>query len=58
MEPTSLDGLAMLRRTDVDVVPSDQFLCHHDDFAAWAGGPAVAEDGGLLPVAAHAGSAT
>ena len=37
MEPASWDGLAMLQRNGVDVVRSNQFLCHHDEFAAWAG---------------------
>lgn len=36
-EPTSWDGLALLRREGVEVVRSDQFLCHRDDFAAWVG---------------------
>jgi deoxyribodipyrimidine photolyase-related protein len=36
-EPASWDGLAMLRAEGVEVVRSDQFLCHYDDFAAWAG---------------------
>jgi deoxyribodipyrimidine photolyase-related protein len=36
MEPMSFDGLAMLHRADVDVVRSNQFLCHPDDFAHWA----------------------
>ena len=35
MEPASFDGLALLRRSGVDVVRSDQFLCHYDEFAAW-----------------------
>jgi deoxyribodipyrimidine photolyase-related protein len=37
-EPASWDGLAMLRRHEVDVVRSNQFLCHYDEFARWAGG--------------------
>ena len=37
MEPASWDGLAMLRDAGVTLVRSDQFLCHYDDFAAWAG---------------------
>jgi deoxyribodipyrimidine photolyase-related protein len=37
MEPASWDGLAMLQREGVEVVRSDQFLCHRDDFAAWVG---------------------
>lgn len=35
-EPASIDGLAMLRSLDVDVVRSNQFLCHYRDFADWA----------------------
>jgi deoxyribodipyrimidine photolyase-related protein len=37
MEPASWDGLELLRRLGVEVVRSDQFLCHRDEFAAWAG---------------------
>ena len=37
-EPASWDGLALLRSLDVTVVRSNQFLCHYDDFAAWAAG--------------------
>src|SRR4029079_10751492 len=37
MEPASYDGLAMLRTHDVEVVRSDQFLCHYEDFIAWVG---------------------
>jgi deoxyribodipyrimidine photolyase-related protein len=40
MEPTSYDGLALLEAEGVEVVASNQFLCHRDDFAAWAGGAA------------------
>ena len=36
-EPASRDGLALLRRLDVEVVRSNQFLCHYDEFAEWAG---------------------
>jgi deoxyribodipyrimidine photolyase-related protein len=36
MEPASFDGLALLHRLDVEVVRSDQFLCHYEDFATWA----------------------
>jgi deoxyribodipyrimidine photolyase-related protein len=36
-EPASWDGLEMLRRCDVEVMRSDQFLCHYEDFATWAG---------------------
>jgi deoxyribodipyrimidine photolyase-related protein len=35
-EPASWDGLGLLRDLGVTVVRSDQFLCHHDDFATWA----------------------
>ena len=37
MEPASRAGLAMLVRQEVTVVRSNQFLCHPDEFAAWAG---------------------
>ena len=37
-EPASRDGLALLRRLDVEVVRSNQFLCHYDEFAEWADG--------------------
>lgn len=37
MEPASWDGLALLRQLGVTIVRSDQFLCHHGDFGAWAG---------------------
>jgi deoxyribodipyrimidine photolyase-related protein len=37
MEPASYDGLRLLRDLDVEVVRSNQFLCHYEDFAAWAG---------------------
>jgi len=36
MEPASWDGLEMLRRNDVELVRSDQFLCHYEEFAAWS----------------------
>ncbi|MEQ8716907.1 MAG: cryptochrome/photolyase family protein [Acidimicrobiales bacterium] len=36
MEPMSWSGQTMLERLDVDIVGSNQFLCHRDDFAAWA----------------------
>ena len=36
MEPASFDGSALLGRLGVDVVRSDQFLCHYDEFGAWA----------------------
>jgi deoxyribodipyrimidine photolyase-related protein len=38
MEPASWDGLQLLRRLGVVAERSDQFLCHFDEFAAWAGG--------------------
>lgn len=38
MEPMSWDGLALLRRLDLELVRSNQFLCHYDDFAEWARG--------------------
>ncbi len=37
-EPASWGGLELLRDLDVEVVRSNQFLCHYDDFAAWANG--------------------
>ncbi len=37
-EPASWDGLLLLKRLNVEIVRSDQFLCHFDDFAAWASG--------------------
>ena len=36
MEPMSWDGLEMLRRHDVEIVRSDQFTCHYDEFEGWA----------------------
>ena len=36
MEPMSWDGMRMLERLGVRTVRSNQFLCHHEDFAAWA----------------------
>jgi deoxyribodipyrimidine photolyase-related protein len=38
MEPTSRGGRAMLVRAGVTVTRSNQFLCHPDEFAAWAAG--------------------
>lgn len=38
MEGTSRAGRALLARLGVELVPSNQFLCHPDEFAAWAGG--------------------
>lgn len=35
-EPNSRRARALCERLDVDQVRSDQFLCHHDDFAGWA----------------------
>jgi deoxyribodipyrimidine photolyase-related protein len=37
MEPASRAGLAMLAKHEVELVRSNQFLCHPDEFAAWAG---------------------
>ena len=37
MEPISWDGRAMLVEQGVELVRNDQFLCHYDDFADWAG---------------------
>jgi deoxyribodipyrimidine photolyase-related protein len=37
-EPMSWDGRAMLERLGVELVRSDRFLCHHDDFSEWADG--------------------
>ena len=38
MEPASRDGLELLQRLGVRLVRSNQFLCHPDEFAAWAAG--------------------
>ena len=38
MEPASFDGLAMLRSEGVELVRSEQFLCHYEHFAEWAAG--------------------
>ncbi len=35
-EPNSRAARAMCERLNVDLVRSNQFLCHHDDFARWA----------------------
>lgn len=35
-EPASIDGLALLQSLDVEIVRSNQFLCHYDEFAEWA----------------------
>jgi deoxyribodipyrimidine photolyase-related protein len=37
MEPASRGGRKMLMRHGVALVRSNQFLCHPDEFAAWAG---------------------
>lgn len=36
MEPANRSGVALLERLGVRLVPSDQFLCHRDEFRAWA----------------------
>jgi deoxyribodipyrimidine photolyase-related protein len=36
MEPASWEGRRMLERHGVVLQPTTQFLCHPDDFAAWA----------------------
>ena len=36
MEPMSWDGLRTMERLGVEVVHSNQFLCHYEDFAEWA----------------------
>jgi deoxyribodipyrimidine photolyase-related protein len=36
MEPANLAGRRLLEDLGVELVRSDQFLCHYDDFAAWA----------------------
>jgi len=41
MEPASWDGWALLERLDVELVRSDQFLCHPEEFASWAGDRAI-----------------
>jgi len=37
MEPMSWDGRNLLDRLGVERVRNDQFTCHHDEFATWAG---------------------
>jgi deoxyribodipyrimidine photolyase-related protein len=37
-EPASRDGLRLLHELDVRCLPTNQFLCHPDEFAAWAAG--------------------
>ncbi|MEY2755870.1 MAG: hypothetical protein RJB65_2228 [Actinomycetota bacterium] len=36
-EPASIDGRAMLLAHGVELVRTNQFLCHPDEFAEWAG---------------------
>jgi deoxyribodipyrimidine photolyase-related protein len=36
MEPMSWDGRELLRRLSVEVIPNNQFMCGHDQFALWA----------------------
>ena len=38
MEPTSRAGMTMLERAGVTLVANNQFLCHPEEFAAWATG--------------------
>lgn len=38
MEPMSYSMLRHLKGLDVELVRSNQFLCHYDDFAKWANG--------------------
>ena len=35
MEPASFSALTMVRENDCEVVRSNQFLCHYEDFAIW-----------------------
>jgi deoxyribodipyrimidine photolyase-related protein len=35
-EPLSWDGRALLERLGVELIRSDRFLCHYENFAAWA----------------------
>jgi deoxyribodipyrimidine photolyase-related protein len=37
-EPASWDGRGLLRDLDVELVRSNQFLCHYDEFSEWAAG--------------------
>lgn len=37
-EPASWDGRRLLERLGVELVRSNQFLCHYEDFASWADG--------------------
>ena len=36
MAPASFDGMTLLRELGAEVVRSDQFLFHYDEFGAWA----------------------
>jgi deoxyribodipyrimidine photolyase-related protein len=38
MAPASREGLRLLERSGVEVTRNEQFLCHPDEFAAWAHG--------------------
>jgi deoxyribodipyrimidine photolyase-related protein len=38
MEPCSWDAVQLLSHLDVEVLPSNQFLCHYREFAGWASG--------------------
>ncbi|HSG78855.1 MAG TPA: cryptochrome/photolyase family protein, partial [Acidimicrobiia bacterium] len=38
MEPTSWDARRLAERLGCEIVRSNQFLCHYQDFAAWAEG--------------------
>ena len=38
MEPLNWSGRRLLERLEVDLVRSNQFICHYEDFAAWAHG--------------------
>ena len=35
MEPASFSALTMVRENECEVVRSNQFLCHYEDFAIW-----------------------
>jgi deoxyribodipyrimidine photolyase-related protein len=37
MEPMSWDGREMLKGAGLDPLPNDQFSCHYEAFASWAG---------------------
>ena len=51
-EPASRDGLALLARLGVELVRTNQFLCHPDEFAEWARRAHELHDGALLSLAA------